>query len=168
MELTHTFTLANGRQVNVDSGDPLPHGLPQDFSVQLIPEEIMKSVNQPIFIGTTLKALGESIEIYKKHTIQERLQVLYGATKCVNEFMPRCDEVYSKMSKDKKAAQEWQDFCDDIGILASYRIASGRDIRVLLEHPTVSKTCICGACYVLNKSHFLPPKKLSFKNKMVV
>lgn len=165
MELSHTFTLANGKQVTIDGGEPLPMGLPQDFSVQLIPEEIIKSVTQPIFIGTTLKAIGQSIDIYKKHTVKERLRVLCGATRCVNEFMPRCDEVYSKMAKDKKAVQEWQDFCDDIAILASYRIASGEDIRVLLEHPQVSKTCICGVCFVLNKSHFVPAKKLKFKNK---
>lgn len=164
MSLNHTFTLANGTTVTKNAGDPLPLGLSDDFSVQLIPEEFIKSVNHPIFIGTTLKCLGDSINIIKKSNMSSRLTVLYGATRCVNEFMPRCDEVYKKLPDDPKAVQEWQDFCDDVTILASYKLWSGASLRILLERPQLTKKYIAGVCYLLDESHFTTKKKLDFKN----
>lgn len=146
------ITLADGTIVHVAAGGPLPDGLPLEFEFLLIADEVADIGSQHVFVKTTLRKFLREVRHYREATAESRSRIHFGASKCIKEFLPRCDEVYGKVQNgDTKAAQEWQDFCDDIAILASHKALQDKELRVLLDVPKVSPDmrAIYGPVFIL-------------------
>ena len=146
------ITLANGTVVHVAAGGPLPDGLPDEFEFILIADEVADIGSQNVYVKTTLGRFLREVRYYSDATAETRSCILFGASKCIKEFLPRCDEVYAKVQNgDTKSTQEWQDFCDDITILASHKALQDKELRVLLDVPKVSPDmrAIYGPVFIL-------------------
>ncbi len=133
METARPVTLGNGHTVVLNAGDTLPLGLPPDFKLAFIPHDFIDSVPPTVFIYAFLGSVRQTVDLLRRRNAPTCAR---NARACIDKLMPRCWEVYfQQKGGDETATQAWQDFSNDVVIVASYMLMQGTSFRVILDPP---------------------------------
>ena len=144
---------ADGSTLRCKIGSPIPPGMPRSAQIVLLPELFVASVIEAIFIQTRMSWLLETLREFDERGPIDALAVAVSARRSVDEKFARNDAILSRMHAGCEAAErEWNDFSDDIAILAAFTVFRGGSVPVVpssmeaahADHARMLQPCVPG------------------------
>ncbi len=128
----HSFTLENGDECILSSGQALPANLKETTMLSIPGRHYVPGLqNQHVFISGTYGTWKQNLLFLQDESTSECEVLHYGVLRSILAFLPNMEHVYESKESDPMSKREWQNFMEDCSILICLEKKKGRDIVVM-------------------------------------